>query len=301
MSKVTKAVIPAAGYGTRLYPATKAVKKELFPIVDRAGVVKPVIQRIVEEAVHVGVEEVCLVVQAEDRQLFEGYFSGSLRPDLERAVRQKPFARKLSEELRELGRRISYVVQEEQEGFGHAVCCARNWVGDEPFLLMLGDHMYASRSAVPCASRLISLLNTYDRSILAVKRTPESQIMSFGTIVGTKVQDRPPVYIVREIKEKPDVSYAREHLRTDGLPIGEYLCLFGQYVLFPAIFDFIQYHIDNDIRENGEIQLTNALEMMRKEDGGLHALETEDERYDIGKPHGLARAVTDFARISPRT
>ena len=300
MSRVRKAVIPAAGHGTRLYPATKAVKKELFPIVDRDGVVKPVIHRIVEEAVHAGVEEVCLIVQPEDRELFEGYFSGALRPDLEQAIGRLPTARKHSDELTDLGRKISYVTQDVQEGFGHAVYCARDWVGDEPFLLMLGDHMYASHSAVPCASDLVTMLKTYDKSGLAVKRTAETDILRFGTIKGMRIEDERAVYEVLEIKEKPSIAYAREHLYTDGLPVAEYLCLFGQYLLFPAIFDFIQFHIDRDLRENGEIQLTNALELMRKEGGGLYAYETEDERFDIGKPQGFVRAVAAFARISAR-
>ncbi len=300
MSRVRKSVIPAAGYGTRLYPATKAVKKELFPIVDRDGVVKPVIHRIVEEAVHAGIEEVCLIVQSEDRELFEGYFSGALRPDLEQAIGRLPTARKHSDELTDLGRKISYVTQEVQEGFGHAVYCARDWVGDEPFLLMLGDHMYASHSAIPCVSELVAMLKTHDKSVLAVKRTPETDVLRFGTIKGVRIEDERAVYEVLEIKEKPSIAYAREHLRTDGLPVGEYLCLFGQYLLLPAIFDFIQFHIDRNLRENGEIQLTNALELMRKEGGGLYAYETEDERFDIGKPQGFVRAVAAFARISAR-
>jgi len=301
MNTVRKAVIPAAGHGTRLYPATKAVKKELFPIVDRDGIVKPAIQRIVEEAVGAGIEQVCLIVQREDRELFEGYFSGTLRPDLEQAVAKMPTAKKQSDDLARLARNISYVTQEVQEGFGHAVYCARDWVGDEPFLLMLGDHLCVSRHSIPCASRLVALLNRYDKSILAVKRTPEADVLSFGTIRGVSYEDEPGVFDVLEIKEKPTMAYAREYLRTDGLPVGEYLCLFGQYLLFPAIFDFIKFHIDKNIRENGEIQLTNALELMRKESGGLYAYETEDERYDIGKPHGFVKAVAAFSRIAPRT
>ena len=301
MSTVRKAVIPAAGHGTRLYPATKAVKKELFPIVDRDGVVKPAIQRIVEEALGAGIEQVCLVVQREDRELFEGYFSGTLRPDLEQAIAGMPTAKRQSDDLAQLARKISYVIQEVQEGFGHAVYCAREWVDDEPFLLMLGDHLCVSRRAVPCASQLVALLTTYNKSILAVKRTPETEVLSFGTIRGVSYEDEPGVYDVLEITEKPTIAYAREYLRTDGLPVGEYLCLFGQYLLFPPIFDFIKFHMDKNIRENGEIQLTNALELMRKESGGLYAYETEDERYDIGKPHGFVKAVAAFRRISPRT
>jgi len=300
MIRVRKAVIPAAGLGTRLYPASKAVKKEFFPIVDANGVAKPVIHSIVEEALRAGVEELCLVVQREDRELFEGYFTGKLRPDLERAITHLPNARKQSEQLHEIGRRVSYVVQAVQEGFGHAIYCAREWVGDDPFLLMLGDHLYESRGATPCAHRLVALLNRHEKSILAVKRTLESEILSFGTVAGVPIQDEPAFYRVTEVKEKPNAAYAREHLRTDGLPVGSFLCLFGQYLLFPSIFDFIKYHIDRNIREHGEIQLTNALELMRKEGGGLYAYETEDERYDVGKPDGFVNAVAAFARRTKR-
>ena len=288
-----KAVIPAAGYGTRMYPASKAFKKEFFPIVDKDGYAKPAIQMIIEEAVESGIEEVCLIVQKGGEEDFKSYFNEPVPSDLWERLSKLPWAVEQTEKLRDLGRRLHYVVQEEQKGFGHAVYCTRDWVAGEPFLLMLGDHIYESHGGIRCARQLLEVFSRLAKSTSAVRRTPEDELHLFGTIGGMPAPNKPRLYQVTELKEKPSPEYAREHLTIKGIPPGEYLCIFGQYALTPTIFDCIQYHIDNDILERGEIQLTNALDRLRKQEG-YYAYETDGERYDIGTPEVYAKTMGSY-------
>lgn len=296
IKNVRKAVIPAAGYGTRLYPASKIVKKEFFPIVDRDGMTKPIIQIIIEEAVESGIEEVCIIIREDEREIFAKYFEESANPELEKRISDLPWAKNESKRLQELAGRLSYVVQKEQAGFGHAVYCAKDWVGDEPFLLLLGDHAYISNTAVRCARQLIDVFQQFGENVCAVLRTPEDMLHLFGTVAGRHLRNFPKVYEVLAMKEKPTIEYAEKYLQTDNIPIGEYLCFFGQYILMPDLFDYIKYLIDNDIRERGEIQLTSALEIAKKERGIFYAYETDGQRYDIGVPISYANTVAEFAK-----
>jgi UTP--glucose-1-phosphate uridylyltransferase len=295
MNNVRKAVIPVAGYGTRLYPASKAIKKELFPIVDTDGMAKPLLQVIIEEAIGSGIEEVCLIVREDEKEAFVKYFNEPVSPELERRLSERPWAVEESRKLSELSRRISYIIQREQEGFGHAVYCAKDWVGDEPFLLMLGDHVYISDSNVRCVQQLVNVFHQLGGNVCAVMRTLEDMLHLFGTVAGKQMPDHPRIYHVLEIKEKPSVEYAEMHLQTEGIPVGEYLCFFGQYILTPDLFQYIKYLIDKDIRERGEIQLTSALEMVRKELGVFYAYEIDGHRYDTGVPISYANTVHAFA------
>jgi UTP--glucose-1-phosphate uridylyltransferase len=296
MNMVRKAVIPVAGYGTRLYPASKAMKKELFPIVDTDGIMKPLIQVIIEEAVESGIDEVCLVIREDEKQSFMNYFYEPSPPELEKRLSQLTWAAEVSKRLSELSSKISYVTQKEQLGFGHAVYCAKEWVGDEPFLLMLGDHVYITDSNIRCVKQLIEVFNNLGENVCAVMRTLEDMLHLFGTVAGRQVKGSPRVFEVVEMKEKPSVEYAERYLRSDGVPLGEYLCFFGQYILTSDVFEYIKYLIDNDIKERNEIQLTSALEIARKERGDFYAYETDGHRYDTGVPIGYANTMTAFAR-----
>jgi len=293
--RVRKAVIPAAGFGTRLFPATKAVKKELFPLVDRDGTVKPIIQMIVEEAVESGIEEVCVVVAPGGDKPLRHYFTNPLPPDLERRIAEKPDAYDLYRYVRELGERMHYVTQHTQEGYGHAVYCAREWVGDEPFLLLLGDHIYVSATDTRCSRRIVEAFETRQMTTSALARTPESMLRYFGTVAGSPDDSTPGLYRITEIIEKPTVEYARDHLRIEGFPEHEYLTWFGMHAFTAEIFDCIDYHIQNDIRERGEIQLTNAQELLRTRHDEYYGIEMDGHRCDIGIPSEYARTMALLA------
>jgi UTP-glucose-1-phosphate uridylyltransferase/mevalonate kinase len=280
--KVRKAVIPAAGFGTRLFPASKATKKELFPIIDRDGIAKPAILLIVEEALKAGIEEVIIIVQQHDLDAFNSFFN--VQVNIENYNKLPIHFQEYAQRLLEIGRQVSFAIQETQQGFGHAVFSAREVVGNEPFLLMLGDHIYCSEGERSCAEQLIEAYNLHGISVLGLRRTPEDMIANFGTVVGDWMKEQEDRLLnITEFAEKPTIDYAQNNLRISGLPPGEYLTVFGQYIIKPQIFDYLEEHITNNVRERGEFQLTSALDRLRREDGFL-GLVMEGQRFDIGLP-----------------
>jgi UTP-glucose-1-phosphate uridylyltransferase/mevalonate kinase len=288
--KARKALIPAAGFGTRLFPASKATKKELFPVVDRDGIAKPAILLIVEEALEAGIEEVVIVVQEEDLDDFRAFFDTQI--SIENFNKLPGQFQDYARRILDIGRRVEFVIQTAQEGFGHAVYCARDAVGDEPFLLMLGDHVYRADGETSCARQLVEAYERSGTSVVGLRRTPESQIASFGTATGVWIE--PEILLnVTEFAEKPNVDYARSNLRVPGLPEGEYLTVFGQYVVKPQLFAYLEEHIRNNVRERGEFQLTSALDRLRQEDG-FQGLTIQGQRYDIGLPDHYVETLQEF-------
>jgi UTP-glucose-1-phosphate uridylyltransferase/mevalonate kinase len=290
--KVRKAVIPAAGFGTRLFPATKATKKELFPIVDSDGIAKPAILYIVEEALEAGIEEIVIIVQKNDLSAFESFFCEQI--SIENYNKLPRHFQEYSHRLLEIGRKVKFAIQETQEGFGHAVYSAREAVGDEPFLLMLGDHVYRSCNDKGCARQLLEAYQLHGQSTVGMRHTPEEIIGNFGTITGVWLQEG-RLLNVTEFAEKPTLDYARSNLHVSGLQPGEYLTVFGQYVIKPNIFDYLQENIENNIRERGEFQLTSALDRLRQEDGFL-GLVMEGQRFDIGLPDYYLETLQEFRK-----
>jgi UTP-glucose-1-phosphate uridylyltransferase/mevalonate kinase len=288
--QIRKAVIPAAGFGTRLFPASKATKKELFPIVDRDGIAKPAILLIVEEALKAGIEEVIIIVQEHDLPAFQSFFN--VQVTIENYNKLPPQFQEYARRILEIGRHVKFVVQEIQEGFGHAVYCAREAVGDEPFLLMLGDHIYRSDGERSCAEQLIDVYNQHGISVLGLRRTPGEKIANFGTVTGVWIEEQRLLNIT-EFVEKPTLDYARHNLRVPGLPEDEYLTVFGQYIIKPRIFDYLEEHIRHNVRERGEFQLTSALDRLRQEDGFL-GLMIDGQRYDIGLPEYYLETLQAF-------
>ena len=219
---VKKAVIPAAGFGTRMYPATKALKKELFPIVDRDGRAKPIILAIIEEAISGGIEEIGIVIQQSDRDLFNDLLKSPPKPEL--LAKLSPENREYTEYLQELGSRIVILTQTEQEGFGHAVFCAKEWVDNEPFLLLLGDHIYRSQTAVSCAKQMVNIYQQVNTSVIGITAMQEDIIHKAGCVAGIW-QTEKSILEISEIYEKPTLEYARENLRVAGMAADEYLSL----------------------------------------------------------------------------
>jgi UTP-glucose-1-phosphate uridylyltransferase/mevalonate kinase len=290
--KVRKAVIPAAGFGTRLFPASKATKKELFPIVDRDGIAKPVILLLVEEALSAGIEEVVIIVQENDLEDFRAFFE--VQVTIENYNKLPRHFQEYAQRILEIGSHVTFVTQGAQEGFGHAVYCARKAVGNEPFLLMLGDHLYRSNTDVSCARQLIAAFDEHGMSTLGLRCTPEDQLANFGTATGVWLEDK-RLLNVSEFAEKPTLDYARSHLRVTGLSDDEYLTVFGQYIIKPMLFDYLEEHINNNVRERGEFQLTSALDRLRKEDGFL-GLIIDGQRYDIGLPEYYLETLDAFSK-----
>ena len=288
--KVRKSVIPAAGFGTRLFPSTKVIKKEFFPIIDRDGRAKPVILAIVEEAISAGIEEVGIVVQNCDRELFEDFFKAPPKKELfnKLSIQNQEYSRY----LQDLGSKITILTQDEQEGFGHAVFCANQWVNDEPFLLLLGDHLYTSKNEKSCASQVLDIYEQVNQSVLALRITPAEVIHHYGCATGVW-QESGSILSVTQIYEKPNLEYARSHLQMDEMKDDQFLSMFGMYVLHPKIFEYLEENINHNIRDRGEFQLTSCLDRLQQEEGITGYL-VKGQCFDTGLPDVYRQTMIDF-------
>ncbi|MCX7594986.1 MAG: UTP--glucose-1-phosphate uridylyltransferase [Fischerella sp.] len=289
-NQVKKAVIPAAGFGTRLFPATKVVKKELFPIVDKDGRTKPVIQLIVEEAISAGIEEIGIVVQPEDKRIFTDLFK--FPPKAELFEKLSPENQKYSKYIVDLGDRIKILTQKEQEGYGHAVLCAKEWVNDEPFLLMLGDHIYSSATTKSCARQVLEIYEKINQSVVGLTTTPAEILYKAGCATGVW-QEKGSILSLTQISEKPTLEYARQHLRVEGMAEDEFLCIFGLYALTPKIFELLEENVRNNFRERGEFQLTTCLDQLRAVEG-ITGYIVKGKYFDIGMPDAYWQTLIDF-------
>jgi UTP--glucose-1-phosphate uridylyltransferase len=289
-SRVRRALIPAAGFGTRLFPASKATKAELFPVIDRDGIAKPAILLSVEEAINAGIDEVYIIVQQEDIEAFRSFFN--VQVSIENFNRLPPQFQEYSRKLLDMGRKVRFLVQDRQEGLGHAVYSARGVIGNEPFLLMLGDHIYRSNSDVSCVQQLLEAYNQQGVSVLGLRRTPEDQIANFGTVAGRWLEPDHLMHIT-EFAEKPALEYARTNLQVPGLADDEYLTVFGQYIITPEILHYLEEQIDNNVRQQGEFQLTPALDQLRQEQGFV-GLVVDGMRFDLGLPEHYLETLRNF-------
>jgi UTP--glucose-1-phosphate uridylyltransferase len=286
---IKKAVITAAGRGERLYPVGDTVQKAMLPLVDRDGLYKPVIQIIAEEAFDSGIEEICIVCAPGDEDRYVNYFS-SMKDNLLKAYKESDWAQVHARKIEHFIRHTSFKVQEKPLGYGHAVYCSREFVGNEHFLLLLSDHLYVSHHAKKrCAAQIIELAESQSCSVSAVNPTAEHQIRKYGTVTGKNTLNLPGIYQIEKIHEKPSLSLAEQELHTPGLRAGYYLCFFGIHALSPMIFEILEEHHNMAMERNTTYLLTPALQDLAKKDKYL-ALEAMGRRYDIGKKYGLLQA-----------
>jgi UTP--glucose-1-phosphate uridylyltransferase len=291
--RITKAVITAAGRGARQYPAFDTVQKAMLPLVDRDGLAKPVLQIIAEEAIESGIEELCIVTAPEDEGFYRRHFQ-AFASNLRSAHRGVPWAEAQAGQMEELVGRLSFAEQAEPLGYGHAVWCARDFVAGQPFLLLLGDHVYVSKQERRCARQLIDLAEAEGCSVSAVQATREHLIHQYGTIGGRRNHDHHEVYSIDEIIEKPNPTIAELRLHVPGLRAGHYLCFFGMHVLTPLVFDLLGKLVAEGCRELGSIQLTTALNELARRERYL-ALETSGSRYNLGVKFGVVEAQIAMA------
>jgi len=290
--KVRKAVITAAGFGTRMFPATKATRKELFPVIDENGIAKPAILFIVEEALNSGIEEIYIIIQEEDKELFKSFFN--VQVSVENYNKLPAHFQEYSKKLLEIGKHVKLITQKSQEGFGHAVYCTYSSIGNEPFLLMLGDHLYRSASKdKSCTQQLLDVYEEHALSVVGLSINNESVIASVGTVTGTWIEPK-KLLNISEFAEKPTLDYARNNLRVAELSNDQYLTIFGLYILHPYIFNILEENINNNFRERGEFQLTSALDRLRKEQGCFGRI-IDGKRYDIGLPHYYLETLKTFS------
>ncbi len=283
---VRKAVITAAARGERLYPVADTIQKAMLPVIDTDGLQKPVIQAVAEEAFGSGIDEICVVGAPGDGERYVNAFT-SLRDNLVRSFKNVDWARQEADKIDHFISRTQFVEQPEPLGYGHAVYCARNFVNNEPFLLLLGDYLYVSNlPGKRCAAQLIELATRENCSVSAVNPTIEHQIGRYGTLTGRHVPNQAGVYQIEKIIEKPSLSVAELELQTPGLRVGYYLCFFGMHVLTPSVFD----SLEKDIAQgNQNTLLTPTLQELAATETYL-ALEVKGNRYDLSGRTGLLRA-----------
>lgn len=291
--RITKAVITAAGRGARQYPAFDTVQKAMLPLVDRDGLTKPVLQIIAEEAIDSGIEEICVVTAPGDEGFYRRQFT-TFAANLRSAYRGQAWAEDQASRMDDLLARLRFAEQAEPLGYGHAVWSARDFVAGQPFLLLLGDHVYVSKQERRCARQLIDLAEAEGCSVSAVQSTREHLIHQYGTVSGRRDHERPEVYAIDEVIEKPNPTIAELRLQIPGLRAGHYLCFFGMHVLTPAVFELLGRLVGDISREPGPIQLTTALNELARRERYL-ALETSGSRYNLGVKFGGVEAQVAMA------
>ncbi|MCR5642573.1 MAG: hypothetical protein K6G32_04450 [Prevotella sp.] len=294
---VRRAIIPVAGFGTRLYPSTRVMKKDFFPIPCADGMVRPVILILLEELVQSGIEEICLVLGSEEeRKLYADFFDRPLSD--EHLSKLNSECREYENHIMDIGKRLRYVYQHEKRGFGHAVYQAADFARNEPVLLMLGDTLYRSLTNKPCALQLIEEYERYNRLIVGLYPVELADVSHFGIMAGVWEDKDETILNVSTVYEKPKASYAEEFLAVRNQKgKREYCSIFGQYILTPEVFQ----QLADDIRladEQGssrEIELTSALEAVRARIG-MMGIRFNGERYDMGNPAALVETVAKFSQ-----
>lgn len=292
---VRKAIIPVAGFGTRLYPATRVLKKDFFPIPDKDGIVKPVILILLEELVKSGIEEICLVLGSEEeRMLYRDFFE---RPLPEEHLRKlNPEMQEYENRILAIGKKLHYVYQKEKRGFGHAVYQAADFANNEPVLLMLGDTLYRSEIGKPCALQLIEQYEQYNKLMVAIHSVPLGDVSHYGILTGTWEDKNETVLNISQMNEKPKASYAEEFLGVKGKD-GErkYWSVFGQYVLTPEVFEQLRQDINESTDLSKEVELTTALEKVRQREGMI-GVQLQGHMFDMGNFNAYRNCVKDFTK-----
>lgn len=268
--KIRKAIIPAAGLGTRFLPATKAQPKEMLPIVD-----KPTIQYIIEEAVASGIEEI-LIITGRSKKCIEDHFDKSVELELELEKSGKEQMLKMAREISDMVD-IHFIRQKEPKGLGHAISCAKTFVGNEPFAVLLGDDIVYNEGK-PCLKQLIDCYDEYKTSVLGVQTVEAKDVNKYGIVNGIHIEDR--VYKVKGLVEKPPVEEAPSNV-----------AILGRYIITPQIFKILE---ETKPGKGGEIQLTDALLKLIDEEA-MYAYDFEGTRYDVGDKLGFLKATVEYA------
>ena len=294
-SLVRKAVVPAAGLGTRHFPASHAVKKELFPVVGPDGIARALIHYHLLELVAAGIEEICIIVQPGEDKTILAYLEGPGDEYLRRLAKY-PELQAEARQMRELAKRVCFTVQHQQEGYGHAVYQTKDFADGQMILLCLGDHLFRGKPISPYRELAGLAASSAGRSVSIVNRIGPDELNGYGTIAGQRRADNPRLIDISLIIEKPDPATARQKLRVDGLENDVFLGWFGMHLLAPSIYDILGEMIRDNVRDNNEFQLTRAQEIQRQREGYLALEASGAERFDFGVPDDFIRSVQEFRK-----
>lgn len=290
---VTKAIIPVAGFGTRLYPATKTMKKDFFPILDKDGLCKPAIMVLLEQLESSGIKEICLVIGEEEKPMYDALFA----PLSEEHRNKLPEDKRCYEDLIvRIGKKVTYVYQKERRGFGHAVYQCREFTKGQPTLLLLGDMIYESYTHETCMTQLIKAYETCGLPVISMHSVPLSDVVHYGIMHGQWEDKEQTLLKLDALCEKPGCDYAQEFLNNKRKnEKDQYYAVFGQYILTREVFEVLEDDIANNRTSGGEIQLTTALDRVRQRIG-MTGLLMQGKAYDIGLPEKYRETLSAFGR-----
>ena len=284
---VRRAVIPAAGFGTRMYPVTKVINKELLPVVDSSGEVKPALLVLLEELDAAGIEQIALIIRPGTRDMYKQLFAA--------AAGGHKLSKRVAEyeqRLCAIGEKIEYIEQGEQLGFGHAIWLSQRFSREEPVLVCLGDHIYASNTSESCTRQLIDCYETHRKTVASITEIPLEDVGLYGVASGCW-EPESRVMQVDRFDEKPSEALAREELGVLHRSKVKYFAFFGQYILEPKVYGELNKAVEEGRTEQGEYQLTSALDAVRKKEGAL-GFHVNGRRFDIGVPEQYKKALLGF-------
>ena len=292
---VRKAVIPVAGFGTRLYPETRGVKKEFCPVVDKDGLVKPAILVLLEELDRIEIEEICLILNKEEKNYYEDFFMKAL--PLEHYNKLSKDMKAYEDKIRKISKKLRFVFQEEQKGFGHAVYQSRDFAAGEPVLLLLGDTIYQSNTNTACTRQLLDAYEQVGQPTVAVHAVALEEVVHYGIFSGVWENKEETILKLTAISEKPSCENAKDYLAVSSRKQAEnYYAAFGAYVITKDVYDRLGYAVEREIvNEKGEVELTDALDYVRKEKG-MMAFIPDGRSYDIGNAAAYRKTVTEFGK-----
>lgn len=292
---VRKAIIPVAGFGTRLYPETRGVKKEFCPVVDQDGLVKPAILVLLEELDRIEMDEICLILNHEEQAYYEEFFFHPLSQ--EHFDKLPNHMKEYESDIHRIARKLHFVYQEEQKGFGHAVYQAMQFASGEPTLLLLGDTIYQSNTNRPCTEQLLEAYEQFGQPMVALQSIPLERVANYGIFSGVWENKEWTVLKVNRIEEKPTSEYAKDYLGMISDKGKEtYYAAFGAYVITKDVFDRLDYAIAHGIvNDKGEIELTDALGYVCEKQG-MMACVIDGKSYDLGNAEAYRRTVSEFGK-----
>jgi UTP--glucose-1-phosphate uridylyltransferase len=289
-----KAVIPIAGLGTRLFPASHACKKEFFPVIGPDGIARALLHYQIVDLLEAGIEQICIIVEPGGEQAVIDYLRGPGQAYLLR-LENYPHLVQEAERMQATLAALTFAVQEQQEGYGHAVYQSRDFARGDPVLLCLGDHLFRGKTQSPHHQLMQAYEQCGGKSVSAVNRIRATELKGYGTIAGERWPVRPDLIEVSLIVEKPAVETARARLHVPGLGKDEFLGWFGMHALSPAIYDVLAEMIATNTRQNGEFQLTFAQELLRQREGYFALEMRASQRFDFGTPQNYVKSVAAFA------
>lgn len=290
---IKKAIIPLAGNGTRMYPITKIIKKAFLPIIDSDNIIKPAIMVILEELVDAGIEEICLVIDKDDRPIYDSFFAGELSEKIVAKLSKQ--ALDYEQIIDNVSKKIRYVYQDEKLGLGHAVSLCKRFAGKEDVLLVLGDQIYKTSNNKSCTEQLLECYEKNPKLMVSAYEIPLEDAPRYGILTGT-IEQGQNFFSVDRMTEKPETSYAEEYLYTADGKDKKYFSVFGEYIINSRVFEILDRNIKNDFREDGEFQITSVLDEVRQKDGMI-AFIPDGEMLDAGTINSYGKTFNYFNNL----